>query len=158
MDLDSSTTDIPVCCGCEFGKSTRQPFPASSTQRTTRHFKVVHSDLAGPMQTKSIQGSVYTATFIDNHSKLAVVYFLKSKDQFFKALEQYLAWGETQTSSKLRALHPDRGGEYMASQVQTILMQKGIEHHLMIVTDAPFSRLFLKSLSLDMIRSHVTMG
>ena len=80
MDLDSSATDIPVCCGCEFGKSTCPPFSASSTQRTTHHFEVVHSDLAGPMQTKSIQGSAYTTTFIDNHSKLAVVYFLKSKD------------------------------------------------------------------------------
>jgi len=131
MDLDGSTTaDIPVCRGCEFGKSTRQPFSASTTQRTSRVFEVVHSDLAGPMQTKSIQGSAYTATFIDNHSKLAVVYFLKSKDQFVKALQTYLAWGETQTSSKLRALHSDRGGEYMAGQVQDILKQRGIEHHL----------------------------
>src|SRR6202158_6036634 len=131
MDFNgSATTDTPVCSGCEFGKSTCQPFSASTTQRTSRIFEVVHSDLAGPMQTKSIQGSAYTATFIDNHSKLAVVYFLKSKDQFVKALQTYLAWGETQMSSKLRALHSDRGSEYMAGQVQDILKQRGIEHHL----------------------------
>ena len=107
MDFNGSTTDIPVCRECKFGKSTRQPFSASTTQWTTRHFEVMHSDLASPMQTKSIQGSAYTATFIDNHSKLAVVYFLKSKDQFVTVLKQYLAWGETQTSSKLCALHSD---------------------------------------------------
>ena len=49
MDFSGSTTDIPVCRGCEFGKSTCQPFPASTTQWTTRHFEVVHSDLASPM-------------------------------------------------------------------------------------------------------------
>ena len=80
---------------------------ASTTQWTTHTFEVVHSDLTSPMQTWSIQGSVYTATYIDNHSKLAVVYFLKSKDQSVKVLEQYLAWGETQMSSKLCALHSD---------------------------------------------------
>jgi hypothetical protein len=35
MDLDgSATADIPVCRGCKFGKSTRQPFSASTTQQT----------------------------------------------------------------------------------------------------------------------------
>jgi transposase InsO family protein len=68
--------------------------------------------------------------FIDNHSKHAVVYFLKSKDQFVHALRKFLTWGETQTGSKLRALHSDRGGEYMASTVQDLLVQRGIEHHL----------------------------
>ena len=130
MDLDSSTTVIPVCRGCELGKSTRQPFSASKTIRTTRIFEIVHSDLAGPMQTQSIQGSLYTATFIDDHSKHSVIYFIKSKDQFVKALNMFLAWGETQTSHKLRALHSDRGGEYMAATVQDILKQRGIEHHL----------------------------
>ena len=82
------------------------------------------------MQTKSIQGPAYTTTFIDNHSKLAVVYFLKLKDQFVTVPKQYLAWGETQMLSKMHTLHSDWGGEYMASQVQNLLKQKGIEHPL----------------------------
>jgi transposase InsO family protein len=82
------------------------------------------------MQTKSIQGSFYTATFIDNHSKHAVVYFIRSKDMFVKAFNIFLSWAETQTSLKMRALHSDRGGEYMAQCVQDILKQRGIEHHL----------------------------
>jgi hypothetical protein len=130
MDLDSSTTAPTVCCGCEVGKSTRKPFSASSTKRTSAILEVVHSDLAGPMQTKSLQGSYYTATFIDDHSKLAVVYFIASKDQFAKVFKMYLSWVETQTTLKLKALHSDRGGEYMAKAVQDTLKQRGIEHHL----------------------------
>jgi hypothetical protein len=130
MDLDSSTTAPTVCCGCEEGKSSRKPFSASPSKRTTAILEIVHSDLAGPMQTKSIQGSFCTATFIDNHSKHAVVYFIQSKDQFTVALSTFLSWAETQTALKMKALPSDRGGEYMASQVQDILKQRGIEHHL----------------------------
>jgi hypothetical protein len=130
MDLDSSTTAPTVCRGCEVGKSTCKPFSASSTKRTSAILEVVHSDLAGPMQTKSLQGSYYTATFIDDHSKLAVVYFIALKDQFAKVFKMYLSWAETQTTLKLKALHSDRGGEYMAKAVQDTLKQRGIEHHL----------------------------
>ena len=44
MDLDASTTALDVCPGCELGKSTRKPFSASSTKRTTQILEVVHSD------------------------------------------------------------------------------------------------------------------
>ena len=129
MDIDNSDMDVPSTChGCEAGKSARRPF-SSSGKRTNGILEVVHSDLAGPME-KSIQGSCYTATFIDDHSRHAVVYYLRTKDQFVQALKNFLAWTETQTSSKMRALHSDRGGEYMADAVMKILNEKGIERHL----------------------------
>ena len=46
------------------------------------------------------------------------------------ALNQFLTWAETQTSEKMRALHSDRGGEYIAGYIKDILVQRGIEHHL----------------------------
>jgi hypothetical protein len=58
------------------------------------------------------------------------VYFITSKDQFAKVFNMYLSWAETQTTLKLKALHSDRGGEYMAKAVQDTLKQRGIEHHL----------------------------
>ena len=130
MDLDASTTALDVCPGCKLSKSTHKPFSMSSTKRTTQILEVVHSDLAGPMQTKSIQGSFYTATFINDHSKYAVVYIIHIKDQFVKVFKQFLMWAETQTSLKMCALHSNHGGKYMATQVQDLLNQKGIEHHL----------------------------
>ena len=130
MDLSSSTMDVPtVCYGCELGKSTRKPFPGSA-KTTSRILEKVHSDLAGPIQTTSIQGSSYIATFVDDHSCHTVVYFLKSKNQFAAALQKFLSWTETQTSDKLHALHSDRGGKYMAANIKDILNQRRIEHHL----------------------------
>jgi len=130
MDINSLAMNIPnTCLGCEAGKSACRPFSGTG-RKTSWIFEIVHSDLAGPMQTRSIQGSSYIAMFVDDHSRHVVVYFLQTKDQFVQALKTFLAWGETQTSDKLRALHLDRGGEYMADSVTTILNEKGIEHHL----------------------------
>jgi transposase InsO family protein len=130
MDINTSPLVIPYTChGCKMGKSTHKPFSGSG-RKTECVFEVVHSDLASPMQTKSLQGSSYIATFVDDYSWHAVVYFIKSKDLFVSALQKFLAWGETQTTHKLKALHSDRGGEYLAGAVTTILNEKGIERHL----------------------------
>ena len=129
LNIDESTVAPTVCYGCELGKSTRQPFTGSA-KKSSRRLEIVHSDLAGPMQSNSLQGSKYIATFIDDYSRHAVVYYLRSKDQFVTALKQFLSWAETQTSDKMRALHSDRGGEYIAGYIKDILVQRGIEHHL----------------------------
>ena len=130
MDFDAAAMNIPnVCHGCETGKSARKPFSGSSC-KTTRILEIIHSDLAGPMQARSIQGSSYMATFLDNYSHHAVVHFLQTKDQFVDALKQFLAWSETQTLEKLCALHLDQGGEYLAGSVTKLLNEKGIERHL----------------------------
>ena len=69
------------------------------------------------MQTKSLQGSYYTATFIDNCSSHAVVYFLKTKDQFPDAFKKSMDWATTQSSNKFCILQSDRGGEYTGAKV-----------------------------------------
>jgi len=68
IDSGSSIINTPsICHRCKLGKSTHKPFPGSA-KTTSRTLEIVHSDLAGPMQTKSIQGSSYIATFINDHS------------------------------------------------------------------------------------------
>jgi len=74
------------------------------------------------MQSKSIQGSEYTATFVDDYSCHAVIYYLRSKDQFVVTLKQFLNWAETQTSHKMRTLHSDCGGEYIAGYIKDVLI------------------------------------
>jgi len=74
------------------------------------------------MRTKSIQGNIYFATFIDDYSSHGVVYCLKTKDQLKQAFELFLAWSEKSTGQKLKALWSDQGGEYMAQSLQSHFM------------------------------------
>ena len=42
---------------------------------------LVYSDVCGPMKTKTLGGSLYFVTFINDHSRKIWVYTLKTKDQ-----------------------------------------------------------------------------
>ena len=57
MHMLSSKGEEGPCQGCELGKSHRLPFPPSS-KHTTAPLEIIHSDLVGPFQTKSIQGTI----------------------------------------------------------------------------------------------------
>jgi len=49
LDLKGSAVEVPsICAGCKMGKSTQKPFPKSN-KSTDQILKIVHSDLAGPM-------------------------------------------------------------------------------------------------------------
>jgi hypothetical protein len=88
LKLHGLQKDDTPCHGCQLGKSHRLPFPTSS-KRAENPLKIVHSDLVGPFQTNSIQGNKYFATFIDDCSKIAVITYMKSKDQFKQAFINY---------------------------------------------------------------------
>ena len=129
LDSPSDHDSSSPCPGCELGKHTRLPFPGSN-KRSEKRLQIVHSDLAGPLQVRSLHGAHYIATFIDDYSRHGVVYFLRTKDQCADAFKKFLAWAELQTSDKLLALHSDRGGEYISRALQTLLKDRGIEHKL----------------------------
>ena len=82
------------------------------------------------MQTHSIQGSLYIATFIDDYSRHRVVYFLKSKNQCAAMFKKYLAWARNHTSDCMLALHSDHRGEYLSGAIKSILDEKRIKHKL----------------------------
>jgi hypothetical protein len=99
MDLDAASAEVPNACrGCELGKSSRKPF-LRGKKKTTCLFEVIHSDLGGPVD-RSIQGSTYYATFIDDYSRHAAVYPLKSKERFVQAFKSSLP-GVKPSSQKL---------------------------------------------------------
>ena len=91
MDIDTADMAIPnTCHGCKMGKSAHHPFSGTGC-KMKQILEVIHSDLVGPMEVRSIQGSQYYATFIDNHSHYAVVHSLCNKDQLVATFKQYLA-------------------------------------------------------------------
>jgi transposase InsO family protein len=125
LKLHGLQKDDTPCHGCQLGKSHCLPFPTSS-KRAENPLEIVHSDLVGPFQTNSIQGNKYFATFIDDCSKIAVITYMKSKDQFKQAFINYKVWAENQLSHKIKCLHSDRGGEYVNNDLKRILQEAGV--------------------------------
>ena len=86
-----------VCDGCEKGKSRCLPFPPSMS-RAKQVLYLVHSDL-DVMSSASIDGYIYTATYLDDHSRYGMMFFLKNKSQQFGAFKAYKVWAERQIDS-----------------------------------------------------------
>ncbi len=79
------------------------PFSSSTTQ-TTEVLELVHSDVCGKIQEKSLGGGEYFLTFTDDKSRYTWVYVLKSKDQVFERFLEWKALVERQSKQKLKAL------------------------------------------------------
>lgn len=63
-----SDCDSVTCTACVYGKETRAMIPRTrSSDRANSLLDLVHSDICGPMQVRSIGGARYFITFIDDH-------------------------------------------------------------------------------------------
>ena len=116
---------IGFCVTCIGGKHHRTPF-ANSTTKTTEALELVHSDMCGKMQEKSLGGAEYFLTFTDDKTRYMWVYILKTKDQVFNCFLQWKALVERQSKRKLKTLRTDNGGEYTSNRFEKYLKDEGI--------------------------------
>lgn len=76
---------LSFCEHCIIGKVTRQAF--TKAEHTTKGIlNYIYSNLWGPTQTHSLNGSRYFISFIDDLFRKCWVYFLKTKN---KALTKF---------------------------------------------------------------------
>ena len=111
------------------GKMTRSPFKLS-THRTNTPLELIHSDLCGPMQSRSLGGCRYFMLFVDDYTKFMTVYFLKSKDEAASQFQHFKAVVENFFSDKghqIEAIRTDGGGEYSSGEFQRELKNSGIK-------------------------------
>lgn len=99
--------------------------PKLAEHRATETLALIHSDLHEMPPSRS--GIFrYFITFIDEATRLWVVIRLKAKSDAFAAFKQFKAYAENQTGAKIKALHDDKGGEYMSREFDAYLAAAGI--------------------------------
>ena len=69
----------------------RKPHKPLKEIRSTEKLQLVHTDVCGPMQTKSFGGSHYFITFTDDYSRCCKVYFLKEKSEALEKFKNFKA-------------------------------------------------------------------
>lgn len=122
--------NIPKNFACEIcadGKLARSPFEKNGT-RANGLLETIHSDVCGPMSVKSIGGSKFYVTFIDDFSRKTFVYIIKSKDQVFECFKKFKALVENQTNKKIKIFRSDGGGEYDNKNFSDLFDNEGILH------------------------------
>ena len=76
----------------------------------------------------------YFFTFIDDYSRYAFVYLLKSKDETFEKCMDFKVLAERQMGRNLKRLQSDRGGEYRSKEFTAFHTEHGIKNE----TTAPY--------------------
>ena len=125
-------TELSFCEGCLAGKMCRKPFPAVGEIRSTRRLQLVHSDVCGPMHTPSIGGAKYFVTFIDDYTRCCAVYFMKHKSEVFDKFIEFEASVTNDVCKAIGTLRTGNGGEYLSTELQNYLKEKGIRHELTV--------------------------
>lgn len=119
-----SKSSCVVCCE---GKQARLPFHAS-TSTSSRVLEVIHTDLCGPMEKRSLGSARYYLLFVDDYSRMCFVYFLKEKNEAFKYFREFKEQVENQQSQKIKILRSDNGGEFCSVEMENYLKRHGIIH------------------------------
>ena len=125
---DHSNDDNHQCEPCAYGKQHRAPFK-SVPKRRSKPLESVNSDLC-ESNVVSMGGGKIVLTFTDNATNYGRVMILPNKNAstVLAAFKDYQAWAERQSGHKIKALHTDRGTEYMGEMIEYIKSQ-GIEHN-----------------------------
>ena len=117
-----------LCGGCMKGKQTVAHFPSRSTSATTRPLELVHTDVMGPMKTKSKGGARYVLTFVDDYSRHVVVYFLTKKSEVVTKFKSFMKLYENQWGQRIKCLRSDNGTEFVNTPMTEICRVNGIMH------------------------------
>ena len=123
---------MPFCKSCVEGKLHRTPFPSAGRKWAEVPLDLVHSDVCGPLNSKSLSGARYFLTFVDDKTHYTCtctwVYFLKSKNEVFSRFLEWKALVERMSDYQLKILRMDSGGEYTSTEFSDYLKAEGIRH------------------------------
>ena len=106
--------DDEICEGCIMGKSTVKTFSKSihGQMKTKEALVIIHSDVMGPMETKSQGGSRFILSFIDDFTREIVAYYNSNKPEVMDSFVEYKALIENQLSKKIECIRTFNGSEY----------------------------------------------
>jgi transposase InsO family protein len=110
------------------GKQTVARFPARSQTKTSRVLEPAHTDLMGPMKTKSTGGAKYVVIFVDDYSSYVVVYFLKKKSEVAARFREFKSLYQNQWGEHIKVIRSDNGTEFVKNAFDGICQASGIVH------------------------------
>ena len=118
-----------TCQTCVEAKQTRENVIKS---RMTANYplELIHSDICGPMETTTLNGSRYFITFIDDYTKYTYIYILKNKNEAFEVFKRYKNEVENLHNKRIKQLRSDNGMEYISKEFNNYLMEHGITRKL----------------------------
>ena len=128
----SNICGIRFCEDCLYGKIHKQKFPDKGGSRATEKLDLVHTDVCGKIECKSMSGKEYFLSFIDDKSRYVWTYTLTKKSDVYETFLEWKAKVERESGKKLKMIRSDNGGEYRSDEFETRFKQEGMQHQLTV--------------------------
>ena len=125
----------PPCPACVEGKMRESPHP-SAPSMADAPLLLVHLDVWGPHATASREGHRYALLLVDDHSRYASTYLLRSKAEAPSLIDAWIRQARVKHGRPLHVLHSDGGGEFVNARVKATCAELGIQHELTL-PDSP---------------------
>jgi hypothetical protein len=116
-----------VCETCAMEKQASTPVPKEVQTKDQKALELVYSDILGPFEVASLNGSKYAVTFIDEYTKYSVVKYMSNESQVLNKFKEYVA--EAGTPQRLRT---DNGAEYTAKQFKDYFRDSKIKQEFTV--------------------------
>lgn len=127
FNIKTNGEEHTFCDACAVGKIHRLPFPKSNT-KTDRIGEIIHADVCGPMQVKTMRCSRYFLLLKDDFSHFRHIYFLAAKSDVYECLKEYITKTEKHCPRGIKILRTDNGLEFLNKEVGVLLKEYGIQH------------------------------
>jgi hypothetical protein len=121
-----------ICDSYQMGKLTHAQFKLKSFTYSEKLLQVVHMDLCGPSRKEGTGREHYFILVIDDFSRRTWVSFLREKYDAFEKFKMFKALVENQTGIKLKAIHSEKGGEFLSKYFKELCDRHGIKREYTI--------------------------
>ncbi|GJW02946.1 putative ribonuclease H-like domain-containing protein, partial [Tanacetum coccineum] len=120
------------CVACHKGKQHKASCKAKLVNSISKHLHMLHMDLFGPTNVKSLMKKSYCLVVTDDFSRFYWVFFLATKDETSRILKTFMTEIENQLDHKVKVIRCDNGTEFKNSVMNQFCEMKGIKRELSI--------------------------
>jgi hypothetical protein len=103
--------DLDHCIECTKGKYAKH-IKEMGVTRSSGVLEIIHTDICGPFNVKSVDGFNSFTTFTDDFSLYGYIYSIYEGSEALHKFKIFKAEVENQHNVKIKVMHLDRGGEY----------------------------------------------
>ncbi|KAD4585787.1 hypothetical protein E3N88_23388 [Mikania micrantha] len=118
-----------VCVSCKKGKQKRRSHKSKTVFSIDKPLELLHMDLFGPINVKSIGGESYCFVVTDDFSRFSWVLFLKTKSETYENFVLLVNRLETLYKLRVRRVRSDNGTEFKNQNMEAFCDSKGIQQH-----------------------------
>nr|GEU42349.1 putative ribonuclease H-like domain-containing protein [Tanacetum cinerariifolium] len=128
------------CVACQKGNQNKASYKAKLVNSISKPLHMLHMDLFGPINVKSLMKKSYCLVVTDDFSRFFWVFFLATKCETSKILKTFIIERENQLDCKVKVIRRDNGTEFKNSVMNQFYEDKGIKREYSVARTPQHNR------------------